>query len=614
MNKFFDDLFNRFTLETKLVLIVSLIITATVGIFGLFGIQMIQRQFEDTLYQSMSTSSHLISYLLDAHLADALKLTDVLRADSTIQNHLDAVYQKKDYQFLGSYEAIYTAQQNHYQQYKKPYLTYSAIINPQFTTYTYSYEYEKFSPQMIEEMTTAAEAAIGSPVWFSQYTHQGKLYLIRQIRKIEHLELSNLGTLAIAIDMDELLNQITKESRDFPNIYWLFSEHDRIIYTSPQLEQLSLSKLRQLPGRYGILSSGGHSYFVLKGQLNDPDWDYFQLLPYDSMTRSQQLMVQTYLLALFFGLTLAIFLIHFSIRKITFHIRVLCQKMASFHGDNAEAIKVPYDYSHRTDEVGQMHQYFDSMASEIETLINNDYKLKLDMKNMQLKTLEAQINPHFLYNTLDSINWRARAAGNEDISIMVESLGTLLRSSLSQKNSLVPLKEELNLVQRYLAIQKIRYEERLSYSYHLGRQIINSSDIPPGEDLSSTPGFQPDDGLMDILLPPFSIQPLVENAIKYGLEQFPEECSIIIAITNTEDDTLHIQVKNDGSVFQPGLLEKLQKTEDAAHGLGIGLLNINQRIKLLFGREYGLALYNRHGFAIAEISIPITLNGGRYHT
>ena len=75
---------------------------------------------------------------------------------------------------------------------------------------------------------------------------------------------------------------------------------------------------------------------------------------------------------------------------------------------------------------------------------------------MQLKALESQINPHFLYNTLDSIHWRAMAGGNEEISIMVESLGTLLRASLSQKHSLVPLKEELELVHRYLLIQKIR--------------------------------------------------------------------------------------------------------------------------------------------------------------
>ena len=162
------------------------------------------------------------------------------------------------------------------------------------------------------------------------------------------------------------------------------------------------------------------------------------------------------MIAIAAGVTLTIFLIHLSIRRITHHISILCQKMVSFHGDSSQIIQTPYAYSKRTDEIGQLNHYFDSMACEIESLINNDYKLKPDLKNMQLKALESQINPHFLYNTLDSIHWRAMAGGNEEISIRVESLGTLLRASLSQKHSLVPLKEELELVHRYLLIQKIR--------------------------------------------------------------------------------------------------------------------------------------------------------------
>lgn len=418
--------------------------------------------------------------------------------------------------------------------------------------------------------------------------------------------------MTIAIDMDALVEELTRESQDFQNIYWLFCENDQTIYASAAVEQISLQELRQIPGRYGVTSVEGHSYFVLKGWLDDPDWEYFQLLPYDSMTISQKQTIQAYLLTLFVGLILAIFLIHISIKKVTFHIRVLCQKMASFHGDNAEAIRVPYDYSHRTDEIGQLHQYFDSMAGEIETLINNDYKLKLDMKNMQLKALEAQINPHFLYNTLDSINWRAKALGNDDISIMVESLGALLRSSLSQKKSLLPLSEELTLVQRYLMIQKIRYEERLSYSYQIDGTTLQDHDINPLEDLSQFFAQKLDYVPADVQLPPFSIQPLVENSIKYGLEQYPEECSIIITVTTTADDKLLIQVKNDGSAFKSNLLEKLQQTQEHAKGLGIGLLNINQRIQLLFGREYGLRLYNQKGFAVAEICIPMT-SGGELH-
>ena len=226
------------------------------------------------------------------------------------------------------------------------------------------------------------------------------------------------------------------------------------------------------------------------------------------------------------------------------------------------------------------------MAKEIETLINNDYKLKIEMKNMQLKSLEAQINPHFLYNTLESINWRAKAAGNVEISQMAESLGTLLRSTLSNKESLVPLKEELALVQCYLTIQKIRYEERLIYSFHI------------------------DDSLLSLPIPPLSIQPLAENAIKYGLEEMLDECHVYISAKRTPENQLLIEVKNNGSVFEDNLLEKLQASEREAQGLGIGLININQRIRLLFGQEYGVFLSNENDFAIAAMLIPINSEGG----
>lgn len=225
--------------------------------------------------------------------------------------------------------------------------------------------------------------------------------------------------------------------------------------------------------------------------------------------------------------------------------------------DSSQIIQTPYDYSKRTDEIGQLNHYFDSMASEIESLINNDYKLKLDLKNMQLKALESQINPHFLYNTLDSIHWRAMAGGNEEISIMVESLGTLLRASLSQKHSLVPLKEELELVHRYLLIQKIRYEDRLLCTFLINGQPFSlpalENEIPLEENLGK------------ILIPPFTIQPLVENSIKYGLEQFPEECSIIIELSADQDHLL-IQVKNNGSIFEEDLLEHLEHSESRTHG------------------------------------------------
>ena len=288
----------------------------------------------------------------------------------------------------------------------------------------------------------------------------------------------------------------------------------------------------------------------------------------------------------------SIIAVHVSIRESMKDINHLHQKIRLFSGNNAHTVLNTYDYSNRKDEIAMLHQNFDRMAQKIETLIKQDYELNMALKNMQLKTLKAQINPHFLYNTLDSINWRAKVSGNEEISKMVEALAALLRTSLNTKQSLVPLSEELRLVQYYLTIQKIRYEEELIYR------------------------FEVDPSLKDCLLPPLSIQPLVENAIKYGLEQMLNSCHILITAERLDETTFRVAIKNDGSFFEEGLLKNLQKKEGQSqiHGLGIGLLNINQRIQLIFGLEYGLQLYNEENFAVAAITIPCSQVQGRLNT
>ena len=176
-------MWNFSSLEKKLALAVSLIVVFIVGLFSLASFYLTKSHYEAMLYQSMSTSSSLVTYLLSSHLNDAVQLPDAIRSDAVIQHHLDLIYQDKDYRRSNSYDNIYTSQLNYYLQYKKPYLTYSAITNPRFVTYTYDYRYNRFSEEMLQEMQAEAARALGAPVWFSRYAEDGYLYLIRQIKK-----------------------------------------------------------------------------------------------------------------------------------------------------------------------------------------------------------------------------------------------------------------------------------------------------------------------------------------------------------------------------------------------------------------------------------------------
>ncbi|HZK27550.1 MAG TPA: histidine kinase, partial [Thermoclostridium sp.] len=136
--------------------------------------------------------------------------------------------------------------------------------------------------------------------------------------------------------------------------------------------------------------------------------------------------------------------------------------MEIYSSGKFESIDVGYDYTKRTDELGKAHRQFDKMAVQIRTLVNDNYVKQLLLKEAQFKQLEQQINPHFLYNTLETINWYSESAGEAKIAELVRALGNTLRSTLERKDK-VTIKSELELVNNYMTIQKIRYENRLEY-------------------------------------------------------------------------------------------------------------------------------------------------------
>src|SRR5690606_4633677 len=180
-------------------------------------------------------------------------------------------------------------------------------------------------------------------------------------------------------------------------------------------------------------------------------------------------------------------------RTITRPIESLNAKMKIVQKGNFDLASVSGDEQFPMDETGQMHRNFRIMISRINDLINENYRKQLAMKESEYKALQAQINPHFLYNTLESINWQAKIGGQKQISQMVEALAYLMRSSINQKEPLVRLAEEKTFILHYITIQKLRFEERLDFRM----------DIP--EDLESC------------VVPKLVLQPIVENAIQYAL-------------------------------------------------------------------------------------------------
>ncbi len=210
---------------------------------------------------------------------------------------------------------------------------------------------------------------------------------------------------------------------------------------------------------------------------------------------------------------------------------------------------------------------------------------RLLIKETEFKALQAQINPHFLYNTLESINWMAKVNKQTRISQMVQALAFLLRNAVSLKEPILTLGEELEMVRNYVTIQKFRFEDRLSFQMELEEREYARK------------------------IPKLTLQPLLENAIHYALEPSVNTCTIAI-YSRDEADAFCLIVEDDGPGMPPETLELLREGKLVAAGNGIGLLNIDERIRFAFGERCGVDIDSAPGRGTRVIiKLPKELEG-----
>jgi len=308
-------------------------------------------------------------------------------------------------------------------------------------------------------------------------------------------------------------------------------------------------------------------YQVVFQTMNKAPWKVFAVTPYENIINEantiRDLIVFISLLSLILVTIISIFLS----RRITRPIIKLRESMDKADHGNLD-IRVPVSSS---DEVGQLTNSFNTMIIRLNDLVNQTVKDQEDKRKLELKALQHQINPHFLYNTLDSIIWMI--AGNDKNAIkMIEALSKLFRISLSKGKDLIALSEELEHVKNYLIIQKMRYQSKFDFSVEADEDVLNYKTLK------------------------IILQPLVENSIYHGIKNKSEKGSISVR-AKKQDKNLIITIKDDGYGMDKKTCEDILKDsydKTTPGGSGIGVKNVNKRIKLYFGEEYGLTFESSH--------------------
>ncbi|NOU67531.1 sensor histidine kinase [Paenibacillus sp. LMG 31461] len=243
----------------------------------------------------------------------------------------------------------------------------------------------------------------------------------------------------------------------------------------------------------------------------------------------------------------------------------------------------------RMDEIGILYTEYNNMIRDINAYIKDSYQNKLLTLNSQMKALEAQINSHFLYNTLESINSIAEIEEIESIATMTKALGDMFRYSIKTKSELVNIDEELSHANNYLAIQKIRYEEKMEFILDIQEGLIHSKILK------------------------LVVQPLIENAIYHGLESKRGKGRIVVR-GYVMEDKIYFDIIDDGVGMTPGQVQEVrdllaEPPEFSEIGQknkpSIGLKNVHSRISLYYGPEYGLILQSQSGIGTTvTICIP----------
>ena len=380
------------------------------------------------------------------------------------------------------------------------------------------------------------------------------------ILRSQDMSLKKLGTIVVALDVGKLLDNEIHSLSSQPSELYLYNG-TQLIYHSGEEAAAALPQEESAHG-YQISTIGGKKYYIcwltssVTGLRLCSVFDYHEIYGQINTARNALIFGECAILLLF-----AWVLLHMA-RLVTKPIHILSEAMQTVDQQegNFAAARALLPADPAADEIGTLTREVDSMLGKIDTLIHENYEKQILLQETRYKMLQAQINPHFLYNTLGTLNWLVKAGDRENACKMIVSLGDILRAALSPRQNSTAA-ADVQLASSYIAIQQLRYKSRAEFTLTVSGELEQWT------------------------LPHFTLQPLIENAIHYGVEDSDTVCKIHIA-AQAADDVLTLIVHNTGTPVEPKRLDEIRAFTIKPQGHGIGLKNIYERLSMLY-QDFG---------------------------
>ena len=373
----------------------------------------------------------------------------------------------------------------------------------------------------------------------------------------------NFGSDGGVVIFDENLNKISGIAHD--------SVLSKLLKEKPSIGNFSYSE-------------GKNEYTAVHIHSDSTGWTTVGVIPLRYINKDlagiQYLTVIIIVLTIIIGVTVSVIIAQSLILPLENTVNAL-EKFS--RGDFAVRLK-----ENRCDEIGKLNRIFNKAIKEINELMQKVTQSEILNKEMEFKTLQSQMNPHFLYNTLDAINWLAFKEKQTEICNLVAAISSLIRASISNKKSIITIEQELDYVKNYIYIQHIRYKDRFDIIYDI------------------------DESLLKQAVPKLIIQPIVENAIIHGIENSKNKNLLYISVKR-ENECIIIIVKDTGIGMTDEKVSELLKEplnaegdEQKAH-TNLGLYAVHKRIQLMYGDLYGLTVQSQAGEGTTvTLHIPFT--------
>lgn len=426
------------------------------------------------------------------------------------------------------------------------------------------------------EYTLVPMDEIGQEWWSSQLNDEVQVQWLVNTKKPEIAAVRNIydgrnrtAVLCITLDYNKIFkplkNIISEESGTM-----VLDQSQNIVYRDENIQDNDLADLRESDK---ILEQISKEYVAVNSTSQNTGWKFYLYKTKKSVEKSvyQMLLAEIPLIA---GCVLIIFILGMAFSRLfTRKIEMLTENMDQVNHGSREVTVT----SDAEDEVGVLIRSFRRMMGEIDRLISEVYENKIALKEFELKALTAQINPHFLYNSLSIINWMAIKSGQKEISKVTLDLSTFYRTALSKGEDMVTVENCIRNIEAYLSIQLVMHDNDFTVEWKIDPQVKAEK------------------------VPKLILQPVVENALEHGLDVKEEGDKILQLSFLDAGDAVLLRVEDNGMGMEQSVAESLVTYQAE----GYGLKNVNDRICLLYGEEYKIRITSSVGEGtVVEMRIP----------